>query len=196
MASGRAYSKSGSIQKYESSQWSTPTWSSSSAKGTVSTPDSDGNYTVSAPSGYRENSNGGAVTCTTKYGGVAKMFYFVPNTTTNINIYFNITLINYRSNSIPSYIKAELAFTANPLPRDILITVGIKDPSIYGEYISYFNFVFNAGETSSGQQKPTGIYSSGSSMPTLTNALAEPSSYMGSDGTRYNFSTTTSTQTN
>ena len=194
MGLGRAYSKSGSIQKYESSQWSTPTWSSSSAKGTVSTPDSDGNYTVSAPSGYRENSNGGAVTCTTKYGGVAKMFYFVPNTTTNINIYFNITLINYRNNSIPSYITAELQATANPLPCDILITVSIYDTYIGS--ISHFSIVFNTGETSRKQEKTTGIYSTGSFIPVLSNALAEPSSYKSSDGTRYNFNITVSTRTN
>ena len=90
------------------------------------------------------------LTCTTKYGGVAKMFYFVPNTTTNINIYFNITLINYRNNSIPCYITAELLATANPLPCDILITVSIYDRSIGS--ITPFSIVFNTGETSRKQQ--------------------------------------------
>ena len=73
----RAYTKSGSTEKFESGQWTTPSWSSTSNKGTVTGPDSSGNYTVNAPSGYiKGTSSDYSITCTTIYGGVSKTFYF------------------------------------------------------------------------------------------------------------------------
>ena len=188
MGSGRAYSKSGSIEKYESSQWSTPTWSSSSAKGTVSTPDSNGNYTVSAPSGYKESTTGGTVTCTTHYGGVAKVFYFVPNTTTPIKIYFNVTL--FIGAGAP-YIYAEMGLSSNTLPCDVLITAGITDKSIYESTILYCNVVFSTGEIATAHSKPIGINHGNVE---LTTAQCEPKSYKDSNGNRYDFSVTFNTQ--
>ena len=78
----RAYTKSGSTEKYESNEWSTPSWSNTSNKGTITGPDSNGNYTVNAPSGYAEGTSSDySITCTTKYGGVSKTFYFKESAT-------------------------------------------------------------------------------------------------------------------
>ena len=193
MGSGRAYTKSGSIQKYESSQWSTPTWSSSSAKGTVSTPDSDGNYTVSAPSGYKESTTGGTVTCTTHYGGVAKVFYF---TQTVINMTFNVILFQdyYGPNSTQGGgdgLKCAFTSWSGPIPCDILITVGIKIPNGYGYEsgnIIYFNYVLNKGISDINEVKKINY-----NKCTIYSAISEPSSYKDSDGTTYNFNIKIST---
>ena len=49
MQTARCYTKSGSVEKYESNLWSSPTagnWSTMGVLGTITTPDSNGNYTV------------------------------------------------------------------------------------------------------------------------------------------------------
>lgn len=83
MATARCYTKSGSVEKYESNLWSRPisgNWSSlgvlGGVLGTITTPDSNGNYTVT-PANYFEDSNTPTqFYCYTMYGGVRKTFYF------------------------------------------------------------------------------------------------------------------------
>lgn len=79
MATARCYSKSGSIEKYESNLWITPisaNWSSLGILGTITTPDSNGNYTVTPAPGYEDSNTATELYCNTMYGGVRKTFYF------------------------------------------------------------------------------------------------------------------------
>ena len=79
MASARCYTKSGSIEKYESNLWSSPTtgnWSSMGIVGTITTPDSNGNYTVTPANGFEDSNTQTGFHCYTMYGGVSKTFYF------------------------------------------------------------------------------------------------------------------------
>lgn len=79
MASARCYTKSGSVEKYESNLWSSPTfgnWSSMGVAGTITTPDSNGNYTVTPEQSFEDSSDATTYSCFTEYGGVKKTFYF------------------------------------------------------------------------------------------------------------------------
>lgn len=79
MATARCYTKSGSIEKYESNVWSSPTfenWSSMRIVGTITTPDSNGNYTVTPASDYTDSDKTTKDYCFTVYGGIKKTFYF------------------------------------------------------------------------------------------------------------------------
>ena len=79
MATARCYTKSGSVEKYESNLWSSPStgnWSSMSVLGTITTPDSRGNYTVTPAKGYGDSNTQTEFYCYTMYGGVRKTFYF------------------------------------------------------------------------------------------------------------------------
>ena len=79
MASARCYTKSGSVEKYESNLWKSPTagnWSSLGILGTITTPDSNGNYTVTPEQHFEDSSDTTTYSCFTEYGGVKKTFYF------------------------------------------------------------------------------------------------------------------------
>ena len=79
MATARCYTKSGSIEKYESNLWSSPStgnWSSSGIVGAIATPDSYGNYTVTPPNGFEDSNTQTGFHCYTMYSGVRKTFYF------------------------------------------------------------------------------------------------------------------------
>ena len=79
MATARCYTKSGSVEKYESNLWSSSTygnWSSSDIIGTITTPDSYGNYTVTPAPGFEDSNTQTQFYCYTMYGGVRKTFYF------------------------------------------------------------------------------------------------------------------------
>lgn len=79
MATARCYSKSGGIEKYESNLWIDPTdrnWSSLDIVGTITTPDSRGNYTVTPATGFEDSNTQTGFYCHTMYGGVRKTFYF------------------------------------------------------------------------------------------------------------------------
>lgn len=79
MASARCYTKSGSVEKYESNLWKSPTagnWSSVVILGTITTPDSNGNYTVTPEKSFEDSSDTTTYSCYTEYGGVKKTFYF------------------------------------------------------------------------------------------------------------------------
>lgn len=73
MATARCYTKSGSVEKYESNLWS---MDSVGVVVIITGPDSSGNYTVTPPSGYKDSSTPTEFYCTTIYGGVKKTFYF------------------------------------------------------------------------------------------------------------------------
>ena len=72
MATARCYTKSGSVEKYESNLWSLD----SSVPVVITGPDSSGNYTVTPPEGYEDSNTPTEFYCTTIYGGVRKTFYF------------------------------------------------------------------------------------------------------------------------
>ena len=79
MATARCYTKSGSVEKYESNLWSSPSignWSSLGVLGTITTPDSRGNYTVTPAPEYEDSNTQTELYCFTMYGGVRKTFYF------------------------------------------------------------------------------------------------------------------------
>ena len=93
MATARCYTKSGSVEKYESNLWSSPTmgnWSSMGIVGTITTPDSNGNYTVTPEQSFEDSSDATTYSCFTEYGGVKKTFYFKKNTTIHINIFIDV----------------------------------------------------------------------------------------------------------
>lgn len=94
MATARCYTKSGSIEKYESNEWSSPTsenWSSMGIVGTITTPDFNGNYTVTPASNYTDSNETTTYYCFTVYGGNKKIFYFKKiDTTITINIIINV----------------------------------------------------------------------------------------------------------
>ena len=73
MASARCYTKSGSVEKYESNLWS---MDSVGVSVIITGPDDFGNYTVTPPSGYEDSNTPTKFYCTTIYGGVRKTFYF------------------------------------------------------------------------------------------------------------------------
>ena len=73
MATARCYTKSGSVEKYESNLWS---MDSVGVVVTITGPDSRGNYTVTPPSEYEDSNTPTEFYCTTMYGGVKKTFYF------------------------------------------------------------------------------------------------------------------------
>lgn len=79
MATARCYTKSGSVNKYESNLWSSQSsgnWSSSGIVGKITTPDSNGNYTVTPAPEYEDSNTPTGLYCYTMYGGVRKTFYF------------------------------------------------------------------------------------------------------------------------
>lgn len=79
MATARCYTKSGSVNKYESNLWSPPSsknWSSMGIVGKITTPDSNGNYTVTPAPEYEDSNTKTEFYCYTIYGNVRKTFYF------------------------------------------------------------------------------------------------------------------------
>lgn len=96
MASARCYSKSGSVEKYESYLWISPSdrnWSSSDIVGTITTPDSNGNYTVTPAPEFEDSNTQTEFYCNTMYGGVRKIFYF-KESIKEIWLYAGITTTN------------------------------------------------------------------------------------------------------
>ena len=73
MATARCYTKSGSVEKYESNLWS---MDSVGVVVTITGPDSSGNYTVTPPAEYEDSNTPTELYCYTMYGGVKKTFYF------------------------------------------------------------------------------------------------------------------------
>lgn len=79
MQTARCYTKSGSVEKYESNLWSSPTagnWSTLGVLGTITTPDSNGNYTVTLGGDFADSDTPTSYYCFTKYNNVINYFYF------------------------------------------------------------------------------------------------------------------------
>ena len=91
MASARCYTKSGSVEKYESNLWS---MGSFGVAAFITGPDSSGNYTVTPPEGYEDSNTPTEFGCTTDYGGIKKTFYFT-YTTIRITVYYKVIGYNY-----------------------------------------------------------------------------------------------------
>ena len=90
MATARCYTKSGSVEKYESNLWSLD----SSVSAIITGPDSSGNYTVTPPSGYSDSNTQTKFYCTTIYNGVKKTFYFKVDDIA-INVYIEVDGYSY-----------------------------------------------------------------------------------------------------
>lgn len=93
MTTARCYTKSGSVEKYESNLWSnlgSGHWSSVAIAGTVSTPDSNGNYTITPNQKYEDSDTTTEYYCHTKYNNIEKKFYFKKKII-KINILVTIT---------------------------------------------------------------------------------------------------------
>ena len=107
MATARCYTKSGSVEKYESNLWKSPTggnWSSTGIVGTITTPDSNGNYTVTPEQSFEDSSDTTTYSCFTEYGGVKKTFYFKKKEGTGYDLYCRVLYVNDNTdNSIGTY---------------------------------------------------------------------------------------------
>lgn len=139
MATARCYTKSGSVEKYESNLWKSPTmgnWSSLGILGTITTPDSNGNYTVTPEQSFEDSSDTTTYSCFTEYGGIKKTFYFKKkegtgsdnNPTYNINCRIWVTGGN-KSISICGDIEssdAQMPIPVHDLLRQDVINTHIK----------------------------------------------------------------------
>ena len=107
MATARCYTKSGSVEKYESNLWS---MGSFGVAVYITGPDSSGNYTVNPPEGYEDSNTQTEFGCTTNYGGIKKTFYFkesikyislssyIQFSSTGMNVYLSFTNNEYLGN--------------------------------------------------------------------------------------------------
>jgi hypothetical protein len=105
MASARCYTKSGSVEKYESNLWVSPTagnWSSMGILGTITPPDSNGNYTVTPEQHFEDSSDTTTYSCFTEYGGVKKTFYFKKKNS-DIVIRVHVSVIGYNYNGFIAF---------------------------------------------------------------------------------------------
>ena len=79
MQTARCYTKSGSVEKYESNLWESPiggNWSTGGVVGTITTPDSNGNYTVTLGGNFEDSDTPTSYYCFTKYHNAINYFYF------------------------------------------------------------------------------------------------------------------------
>lgn len=119
MQTARCYTKSGSVEKYESNLWSSPTagnWSTLGVLGTITTPDSNGNYTVTLGGDFEDSDTPTSYYCFTKYNNVINYFYFKKSITpdpTPVNR--KITLyLSVRNSVNPGKIEFECNVSASP----------------------------------------------------------------------------------
>ena len=99
MATARCYTKSGNVEKYESNLWEHPgylNWSNSGIVGTITTPDSNGNYTVTPRKGYKDSKISTNLYCYTMYNNIKKIFYFTDDTPSYTTVTFKLSSINTR----------------------------------------------------------------------------------------------------
>ena len=142
MASARCYTKSGSVEKYESNLWSSPTagnWSSLGILGTITTPDSNGNYTVTPANGFEDSNIQTEFHCYTIYGGVRKTFYFKEKDTT-ITIEVHVKVYGYNYNGCVAF-DCKVGDYYGTSPNDGIINNILKNNSIYLSW----NVVTNKG---------------------------------------------------
>ena len=120
MATARCYTKSGNVEKYESNLWQHPgypNWSNSGIVGTITTPDSRGNYTVTPRKGYKDSNTKTELYCYTMYNNIRKLFYFTEDTPSYTTITFKLSSINTRG-----YIQINCS-QSGPLAVDIKCSI-------------------------------------------------------------------------
>ena len=125
----RAYTKSGSTEKYESSQWSIY-WKGNT--GTCTGPDaSTGEYTITAPSGMSITSTKNDTSyCLTIYGGVQNWFYFERNTITiDLRIYIKLNNSNNGGDVVINWNNS----------KEIIEILNIVKPKVSGYVSAYIN---------------------------------------------------------
>ena len=152
MATARCYTKSGSVEKYESNLWKSPTggnWSSTGIVGTITTPDSNGNYTVTPEQSFEDSSDTTTYSCFTEYGGVKKTFYFKKKKGTGYDLYCRVLYIYGNTTGYnPNYSKFSDKFGI-----DIINTYNAK--ITYGEIYKdhkdgYFGGTFYSNKEDTG----------------------------------------------
>lgn len=105
MQTARCYTKSGSVEKYESNLWESPiggNWSTMGVVGTITTPDSNGNYTVTLGGDFEDSDTPTSYYCFTKYHNAINYFYFKistpkPPTVKTITIRVNVSVNGYNN---------------------------------------------------------------------------------------------------
>lgn len=134
MATARCYTKSGSVEKYESNLWKSPTagnWSSMGILGTITTPDSNGNYTVTPEQHFEDSSDTTTYSCFTEYGGVKKTFYFKKKEEKELRYYINCKIwVTGDGNSISIYGDIESYDAQMPIPVHDLLRQDVIDTHI------------------------------------------------------------------
>lgn len=129
MAHGICYTKSENVKKFELSLWKKPwsgAWSSSGVIGTITTPDSDGNYTVTCSPEFEDTPAQTSYYCTTNYGGIEKKFYFTPKMNT------------------PEISEYNIICGALKLNNKIHLSYSCQDEAPAGQPF-YLDYVFNSG---------------------------------------------------
>ena len=118
MQTARCYTKSGSVEKYESNLWSSPTsgnWSTMGVVGTITTPDSNGNYTVTLGGDFTDSDTPTSYYCFTKYNNVINYFYFKKSTPNPPPVNGKMTLSLFARNSVnPGKIEFGCNVSASP----------------------------------------------------------------------------------
>lgn len=121
MATARCYTKSGNKEIYEANLWKHPgyiNWSDSGIRGNITTPNSNGNYTVTPAKGYKDSNTKTELYCYTMYGGVRKTFYFTEDTPSYTTVTFKLSSINTRG-----YINI-ICSQSGPLAVNITCKIG------------------------------------------------------------------------
>lgn len=158
MATARCYTKSGSVEKYESNLWKSPiagNWSSTGILGTITTPDSNGNYTVTPEKSFEDSSVTTTYSCFTEYGGVKKTFYFKKKIV-SITIRVSISLNGYNNNgcvafscSVSGYVNGITNTANNKLANNILggssVSLSWKVVTPAGPFGSYTTSITSTG---------------------------------------------------
>lgn len=120
MATARCYTKSGNKEVYEANLWEHPgylNWSGSGIRGTITTPNSNGNYTVTPAKGYKDSNTKTELYCYTMYSNIKKIFYFTKDTPSYTTITFKLSSI-----STSGYIQINCS-QSGPLAVDITCNI-------------------------------------------------------------------------
>lgn len=137
MQTARCYTKSGSVEKYESNLWHSPTagnWSTLGVLGTITTPDSNGNYTVTLGGDFTDSDTPTPYYCFTKYNNAINYFYFKkstpkPPTGKTITISVRISVNGYNNNGHVAFIYSVSGYE-NDMANDPLANVILRSNSI------------------------------------------------------------------
>lgn len=161
MQTARCYTKSGSVEKYESNLWKSPTasnWSSLGILGTITTPDSNGNYTVTVGGDFTDSDTPTSDYCFTNYNNVMNYFYFKkstpkPPTVKTITISVRISVNGYNNGGRVAFsctVSGDVNGTANnTLANDVLrsksISLSWRAVTPAGPFGSYTTSITSTG---------------------------------------------------